>query len=693
MSSAPAQQSSSPNEEAPYLAKMEPLLALHAKEGWNDESLREAQDLLGEWFELPCGDDDDEEDSYQIPDLANRLWDLCDQEAEVRRLSGDTEPTQSFLPAPHTNIHDFGCKLESCVMQNYADLAAFKGPVGDRCYTAKELLMMDFSSYQEDEIGHVYHEAQRLAWAWRHIDRTSKEWHENSNYLSKLWLALQGHVDNDNSAHNESCKQQGWTDLLVEGNYDFEPIEQFQARLLLAKGRFPVLRRNEVDGVTYEEAAKYNENLTLETQTDRLNKFRLTPLEQLEIYRSGSLRIDSNSVVESSGAVLNRISCQWELIKLMPSPTQRMLAHQQLRKEMGMPAKEYKQLMHSLLIEKSDENVQLTTVEAVRSAASECNARAVVDRFMMSGAVSILAAEGGCGKTALMYAAAEAISTGQPLFGELQTLQGHVLVVEADENWRNAARKWNRMDFNPNSRNISFLWAWDPSKMLELEQSIVTNKSAAVLMDSFATLFGGGGESMNDAEMGLYLYELNQMAARTGAAIMVTHHLKKGASKDGKGNSKPIVLGDLFGSSYIVNGASDVWGLWRTDDDGQYFRLRYLKDRSMLVERNFDFELSGSEESLRFDIHSACLDRLDEQKTIRLKVLGILRGQPGKWFTIESLTRELWGSTKFGGMYSDRSIRRGLLGLYEDAPKTGVSRRKVNTGKRGRPLNEYAYVR
>ena len=59
-------------------------------------------------------------------------------------------------------------------------------------------------------------------------------------------------------------------------------------------------------------------------------------------------------------------------------------------------------------------------------------------------------------------------------------------------------------------------------------------------MDSFATLFSGGGESMNDFEIGLCLMTLNQMAARTGTAILVTHHLKKGASRDNRGNLRPI---------------------------------------------------------------------------------------------------------------------------------------------------------
>ena len=349
--------------------------------------------------------------------------------------------------------------------------------------------------------------------------------------------------------------------------------------------------------------------------------------------------------------------------------------------------------MHSLLIEKSEENVNLNSVDAVKAAAAAATERAVVDRFLMAGAVSIIAAEGGCGKTSLTYAISEAISKGAPLFGELPTIKGHVLIVEADESWRNSAEKWNRMDYSPNKENITTQWAWDPSKLLELEQSIIKNNSVAVLMDSFATLFSGGGESMNDAEIGLYLYALNQMAARTGSAIMVTHHLKKGASRDNKGNLRPITLADLFGSSYIVNGASDVWALWRTDDEGQHFQLRYLKDRSMLVERNFDFQLTGSDESLRFNLHGGSLNELEHRKTVRAKLLSILRHSPHQWFRVEQLMVELQNASKFATTYSERAVRREMSQLFVDAAVTGVDRRVVNDGKPGRPKFEYAFLR
>ena len=175
---------------------------------------------------------------------------------------------------------------------------------------------------------------------------------------------------------------------------------------------------------------------------------------------------------------------------------------------------------------------------------------------------------------------------------------------------------------------------------------------------------------------------------------MVAHHLKKGASSDSSGNLRPITLPDLFGSSYIVNGASDVWALWRTHDDGQHFQLRYLKDRSMLVERNFDFRLTGSEKSLRFDLHGGSLNDLEHRKTVREKLLSILRHSPHQWFSVERLGRELQEASKIkGGCTSDIAVRRKMSQLYVEAAFTGVDRRPINDGKPGRPKLEYAFIR
>ncbi|QNI82252.1 AAA domain protein [Synechococcus sp. RS9907] len=580
------------------------------------------------------------------------------------------------------------------LLSHWGDVEAFKPPVLAAPVSLAEMMAEEFVPPVNEPAGEAWNEASSLTDQWWYMDRDSDEWKEREWELWDLWLALQSHYDNDNSQYNQRCIENGREQFQHLDPQVIGDIEEFKAQLILRRGKFPVVIRQRVDGVSYEDATNYKKRFN----APDISRYYLSAVQRLKHFREAKGLLDpafaaQDELENESQSNLKKLSGAWEAIKLMPSPTQRRLAHQKLRKDLGIADKEYKSLMHSLLVEQSDENVRLDSIDAVKRAAAVSKERAVVDRFLMAGAVSIVAAEGGCGKTSLLYAISEAISNGSPLFGQLPTIKGHVVIIEADESWRNSAEKWTRMDYSPNKDNVYTQWAWDPSKLLELEQTIQKHNSVAVLMDSFATLFSGGGESMNDSEIGLYLYTLNQMAARTGTAILVTHHLKKGASRDNRGNLRPITLADLFGSSYIVNGASDVWALWRTDDDGQHFQLRYLKDRSMLVERNFDFQLTGSDESLRFNLHGGSLHELEHRKTVREKLLSILRHSPHQWFTVERLGVELKEASKFSASYSDRAVRREMSQLYVEAAVTGVDRRRINDGKPGRPKFEYAFVR
>ena len=595
---------------------------------------------------------------------------------------------------PKIDISRWVLRAEMLLLTHWGDIDAFKPPVHAGGFSAAEIMAEEFVPPTDEPAGLAWYEAQALTQDWYLIDRDSIEWKQRDWECVDLWLALQSHYDYDNSQYNQRCIEVGREQFQHLDPQVIEDIEEFKARLILRRGKFPLVIRRKVDGVSYEDATNYKKRFN----APEISRYYLSAVQRLKHFREAKGLLDpafeaQDELEHESQRNLKKVSAAWETIKLMASPTQRRLAHQKLRKDLGIADKEYKSLMHTLLVEQSDENVQLDSIDAVKQAAAASEERAVVDRFLMAGAVSIIAAEGGCGKTALLWAISEAISTGSPLFGQLPTIKGHVVVIEADESWRNSAEKWARMDYSPNKDNVYTQWAWDPSKLLELEPTIQQHNSVAVLMDSFATLFSGGGESMNDSEIGLYLYTLNQMAARTGTAILVTHHLKKGASRDNKGNLRPITLADLFGSSYIVNGASDVWALWRTDDDGQHFQLRYLKDRSMLVERNFDFQLTGSDESLRFNLHGGSLHELEHRKTVREKLLSVLRHSPHQWFTVERLGVELKEASKFIASYSDRAVRREMSQLYVEAAVTGVDRRRINDGKPGRPKFEYAFVR
>ena len=383
---------------------------------------------------------------------------------------------------------------------------------------------------------------------------------------------------------------------------------------------------------------------------------------------------------------------EFKSINATKNPTQRLLAEKQLRTTLRLSERDFKELKQSVLQESRDEKHDLSSFDAVMEASKKNVGKPLVEGFLQGGVVTLLAAEGGCGKSTLCYALAEAISKGEKLFNYLQTNQGNVLVIEADENPNNAAMKWLQMEYDPRRDNVEYQWQWNPSLMVELEENIQSNGVKLVIMDSFATLFGGS-VALNESESGNYIYELNRIAGRTGAAIIVTHHLKKGSSVDKKsGKARPVRFDDIYGSTFIKNGASDVWGMWRSDPSGESFKLRYLKDRSMVVPRHFTYDLTGSEDTLRFEIHTAQVDTLEEGRTVKQRVLKLLEEKAGKWLSIARIHEELATASRFSS-FTARAIRKACTELLDDAASTGVERQAVAPNGKGRPSYSYRCVR
>ena len=147
-------------------------------------------------------------------------------------------------------------------------------------------------------------------------------------------------------------------------------------------------------------------------------------------------------------------------------------------------------------------------------------------------------------------------------------------------------------------------------------------------MDSFGSLFGGA-VGMGEAEVGLHLYRLNQIASEEGVAILLTHHLRK-MDKSKVGARKEVHLGDLFGSSYIVNGASDVWAVVRDSESKEpKFVLTVLKPRTGITMAGDRFELIGSNEDLSLTItsHNGEADGTEKLRGLKAKVVECLKGR------------------------------------------------------------------
>ena len=135
----------------------------------------------------------------------------------------------------------------------------------------------------------------------------------------------------------------------------------------MRRGNFPTVIRLEVDDVSHDEATKYEKRFS----APNISRYTLSPILTLKHYREAKGRLNPAFEVQDaheleSQSNLKKLSGAWDTIKKLSSPTQCRLAHQKLRKDLGISDKEYKSLMHSLLIEQSDENVRLDSVDAVK---------------------------------------------------------------------------------------------------------------------------------------------------------------------------------------------------------------------------------------------------------------------------------------------------------------------------------------
>lgn len=313
------------------------------------------------------------------------------------------------------------------------------------------------------------------------------------------------------------------------------------------------------------------------------------------------------------------------VIDEMDSPVDRLASYQELTRIVGVKETEMSQLVQ-LMQQESDSGFVEGTLEEVLENAVDIEP--AIENLLALGAVTMVAADGGVGKSVLIYRVAEAIANGGKFGGTLQAVKGNVLVVQRDESAANAKQKLRLMGMQVPPGSVLFKFNFSAAMYPELRKWIRDHQAKVVVMDSFGSLFGGA-VGMGEAEVGLHLYRLNQIASEEGVAILLTHHLRK-MDKSKAGARKEVHLGDLFGSSYIVNGASDVWAVVRdTESKEPKFVLTVLKPRTGVTMAGDRFELSGSNEDLSLTItsHNGEADGTEKLRGLKAKVVECLQGR------------------------------------------------------------------
>jgi hypothetical protein len=369
-----------------------------------------------------------------------------------------------------------------------------------------------------------------------------------------------------------------------------------------------------------------------------------------------------------------------DLLDEIRSPTERFIALQRLKDLAGLTSpKAFDQAIATLIDERrNDDDCTLADLMARQHDASF-----IIDQFGATGALVGLGGDRGDGKTILMYAAAVAVASGQPLFGELSVQQGPAVIVQCDESSNNAKKKFLTLGADP-SLPIHWMWGFNPSMLPELKRKITHTKAKFVGIDSVTTVAGGRGIKSSDPEFSLFLYQLNSLAAEMGVLIIVLIHLRK---SDIKKPRTEVTLDDFLGTGMLTAACSDVFGYWpnkASDAFPHQFVLRCLGKRNCEAGVTWDLQGNRDDFSLTFAGVQGGGATPSQQKNALGKALAYLRQRPGTPCSNRDIAAAIG--------VEEETIRKGLKDYFTNGNAMKIQRVGGDPGPEGgRPKIQWIF--
>jgi len=179
--------------------------------------------------------------------------------------------------------------------------------------------------------------------------------------------------------------------------------------------------------------------------------------------------------------------------------------------------------------------------------------------YIPLGTVTVLLGDGGIGKSFLSLAIAAAVTNGAPLPGNAAVLPPADVIIQNAENPLATVVKPRLELLGADCSRVHVINETERRLTLadeRIEAAITQHKARLVVADPLQSYLGLG-VSMNRAEtVRLILTRLEQMAERTGAAVLLVGHLNKG---NGKAQYRGLGSVDIFNSvpSVLYLGISD----------------------------------------------------------------------------------------------------------------------------------------
>jgi len=388
------------------------------------------------------------------------------------------------------------------------------------------------------------------------------------------------------------------------------------------------------------------------------------------------LEATADKFISDAKAIKERLERGLEKIDKLENFLERTFAFESLKIDLGLKPQVFEKLVNTLI--RSQEDNEPTDFDSIM--ASDDGLKPIVNDLLAVG-LTTLVGDGFGGKSSLAYQIAEAVSHGKEFAGQFPTTKAHTMIIQLDEPKANAKQKWRRMAYNPNRENFKIIFNFHPLMIPELEKDIVKNNTKVLVIDSLLRLVDGI-QDICSAEMGLFIYRLNNLASKHNISIVLIHHLNRSQQKQAR---RVVTKDDIYGSGYIYNGTSDCYAFWRRKEEGAAdytWILKNLKARSGIVDEDESYEFSGNTEDYRFKYEKMGSREISlrEVNNKTQRVLNFILSNPTEKYIPKQVSARLGlNNANWAGDILAKLNMRGLIGKQEATD--------INTGGR----NTYYY--
>ena len=159
----------------------------------------------------------------------------------------------------------------------------------------------------------------------------------------------------------------------------------------------------------------------------------------------------------------------------------------------------------------------------------------IVDGLIRDGSLNIVSGHPKTGKSTIIRQLTACVVSGKSFLG-FKTVQNNVLYFCLEEHPKHFRKKL--VDMGLDADAFGRIWVessrmgYDGNSIVDIENFVVNNSIGMVVIDTLSRFWNIKDEN-SAREVDTFISPLLGMTRRTGAAIMMIHHLKKGESSGG----------------------------------------------------------------------------------------------------------------------------------------------------------------